>query len=304
MKNAKVIAAVLLTAVLMSTTASAAAFKDVSKSAKYAQAVDYVSSAGLMVGYGDGTFKPEKTVTRAEMATVLCKILGKDKNLKKDGSKFFDVPESHWSNGYVVAAAELGVVSGYGQKRFGPDETVTYEQALTMLVNALKLGDYAGKMGGYPDGYIAVADGYGLLEGVNGQKGKQQTRAEIATMLMNYSNAREGKGLGIMGRGHYRSDSDDRCVLCIGQPVGKNVEVTLSVDPIGYDGWGWNAIVAGNGIFLGVGDDSGDPIGYIAFRPQNEVEVVILGVNYGPLYGINNVKMKYSSEKFKSYWEN
>ena len=50
---------------LLTSTVGAAKFSDVSKSASYAEVVDYVSSTGLMVGYGDGKFQPEKTVTRA-----------------------------------------------------------------------------------------------------------------------------------------------------------------------------------------------------------------------------------------------
>lgn len=163
----------------------AATFSDVSKNASYAEAVDYVSSTGLMVGYGDGKFQPEKTVTRAEMATVLCKLLGEDKNLKKDGSKFKDVPASHWGNAYVAKAASLGILSGYGNGKFGPDDTVTYEQALTMVVNALGCGGSAGYYGGYPNGYVTAADKLGLLSNINSGIGKKQTRGNIAIMLFN-----------------------------------------------------------------------------------------------------------------------
>ena len=167
----------------------AATFSDVSKNASYAEAVDYVSSTGLMVGYGDGKFQPEKTVTRAEMATVLCKLLGEDKNLKKDGSKFMDVPTSHWGNAYVAKAASLGILSGYGNGKFGPDDTVTFEQALTMMVNALGYGDLAGQYGGYPNGYVTVAKNRGLLTNVNGKVGDRQNRANVAIMLLNLDTA-------------------------------------------------------------------------------------------------------------------
>lgn len=260
----------LLALLLLVPPVTAASFSDVSKSASYAKAVDYVSSTGLMVGYGDGKFKPEKTVTRAEMATVLCKILGEDKNLKKDGSKFIDVPTSHWGNAYVVKAAQLGVVSGYGNKRFGPDDTVTYEQALTMIVNALKLGEWARKLGGYPNGYIAVADGYGLLEGVNSRVGDYQTRGNIAIMLMNKQNS--GKNLGVMGKGMYANDEVERGVdLYFGQPKGNTVLFDVSwIRLTGFDG---TATIAGNGAFFN--SEEYETSGYFKFLPGNKVLLTV-----------------------------
>lgn len=296
MKNIKVIVATLLVSLLMSTVASAATFQDVSKSASYAKAVDYVSSAGLMVGYGDGTFQPDKAVTRAEMATVLCKILGADKNLEKNGEKFWDVPTSHWGNGYIVKAADLGVVTGYGNGKFGPDETVTYEQALTMMVNALKLGDFAGKLGGYPDGYIAVADGYGLLEGVTSQKGKPQTRGEVAVMLMNYRDASTGSKLGVMGKGHYRNGDD--YIVRIAKPNQKDVYVELfpGDDFFRYD---WDAVIAGNGIFLESYDGTID--GYVAFRSKSVINIFF---NKKSLHYANGETLQYASQTYKSdHWD-
>ena len=184
-KRIKLAIVISLVAALLCTAASAATFSDVSKTASYAEAVEYVSSTGLMVGYGDGKFGPEKTVTRAEMATVLCKLLGEDKNLKKDGSKFKDVPTSHWGNAYVIKAASLGILSGYGNGKFGPDDTVTYEQALTMIVNMLGYGDKAGEYGGYPSGYIYIGHMLGVMTYIDSSLGNRETRGNIALMLFN-----------------------------------------------------------------------------------------------------------------------
>ena len=163
----------------------AATFPDVDENEEYAQAVNYVSSIGLMVGYGDGTFQPDKTVSRAEMATVLCKMMGEDQNLKQDGTVFSDVPTAHWGNSYVVKAASLGYLAGYGNGKFGPDDTVTYEQALTMIINALGYNDVAGEYGGYPYGYITAAYALGYTRGFVAEKGDLMTRWQIATIMSN-----------------------------------------------------------------------------------------------------------------------
>jgi len=186
MKNlCKTVVFCLLATVLLGTSVSAATFPDVDANAEYAMAVDYVSDLGLMVGYGDGTFQPDKTVSRAEMATVLCKMMGEDRDLKQDGSVFSDVPTTHWGNGYVVKAASLGYLSGYGNGKFGPDDTVTYEQVLTMIINAIGYGEEAGTRGGYPDGYISIADEFYYTNGLSAQKGELMSRGKVAMILYN-----------------------------------------------------------------------------------------------------------------------
>lgn len=184
-KGIKALIAMLLMAALLCTAASAATFPDVDANAEYATAIEYVSEIGLMVGYGDGTFQPDKTVSRAEMATVLCKMMGEDQDLKQDGSVFSDVPTTHWANGYVVKAASLGYLAGYGNGKFGPDDTVTYEQAVTMIVNATGGRNLASQYGGYPDGYVSLAEEYGLIEGVQAEIGDFFSRGQVAILLYN-----------------------------------------------------------------------------------------------------------------------
>ena len=56
------------------------AFSDVAEGVYYAQAANSLYALGILSGYGDGTFAPEKNITRAEMASIICTILGKDKS--------------------------------------------------------------------------------------------------------------------------------------------------------------------------------------------------------------------------------
>ena len=76
MKNlAKVLSVVLALAMALSMV-SFAAFSDVAADAKYGEAVSILSSLGVIIGYEDGTFKPDETITRAEFAAVVCRLLG------------------------------------------------------------------------------------------------------------------------------------------------------------------------------------------------------------------------------------
>lgn len=161
------------------------AFPDVDENAAYAQAAEYLNEIGIMVGDNKGNFNPDKAVTRAEMATVICRMLGETESSTANGSTFADVPAGHWASGYISQAASLGIVNGYGNGNFGPGDTVTYEQAVTMIVRALGYENEAGSAGGYPDGYLSIAQSIGLLNGVNAQKGTPLDRKDVAIIVYN-----------------------------------------------------------------------------------------------------------------------
>lgn len=180
------IAATILAIVLLTCPALAAsAFPDVNENAEYAEAVEYLNEVGIMVGDNQGNFNPNKTVTRAEMATIICRMLGETENMSSS-TAFTDVPVGHWANAYVGKAAELGIVNGYGNGKFGPSDPVTYEQAVTMVIRATYGDKEANDVGGYPDGFLEMAKIYGLLDGVHAKKGDALSRSQIAIILYNY----------------------------------------------------------------------------------------------------------------------
>lgn len=179
-------AALALAACLAAIPALAAGFQDVDATAEYADAVDFISRMGIMIGDEKGNFNPNKTVTRAEMATLICRMRDQAEGLTT-AERFPDVPVAHWANPYVSKAVELQVVTGYDTGLFGPADQVTYEQAVTMLVRAAGLGEEAALAGGYPNGFLAVAERYGMLEGIQSQVGEALSRADIAMILYNGS---------------------------------------------------------------------------------------------------------------------
>lgn len=178
------IVAAILAAALLSCPVSAMSFPDVDDYLDYATAVDYVSDLGIMVGDNKGNFNPYNTVTRAEMAAIICRMLGETENLTSS-AVFTDVPAGHWANAYVGKAAELGIVGGYGNGKFGPSDTVTYEQAVTMVIRTIGGEQKAQSMGGYPDGYLNLADNKGLLVDVFAEKDEALSRADIAIIIYN-----------------------------------------------------------------------------------------------------------------------
>lgn len=159
-------------------------FPDVDETAAYAEAAETVKELGIMVGDEKGNFNPNKTVTRAEMAAIVCRMLGETADLTT-ADTFVDVPISHWANGYVATAASFGIIGGYGNGRFGPSDAVTYEQAVTMFVRFLGYEYEANDAGGYPNGYMMIAQDLGLLEGINVKNGAALDRGNVAIIIYN-----------------------------------------------------------------------------------------------------------------------
>lgn len=164
---------------------ASAAFPDVDENAPYAEAAEYLNDIGVMNGDTNGNFNPDQTVTRAQMAAILCRVLGETEDLPTDGDRFTDVPASYWANGYIVKAAELGIIGGYQDGSFKPGNAVTYEQAVTMVIRAFGYEDEASSAGGYPDGYLAVAQNLGLLNNVGRKNGKSLDRGSVAIIIYN-----------------------------------------------------------------------------------------------------------------------
>ena len=125
-------------------------FKDADR-VTYTEAAAVTGGLGLFSGTTDGRFDPRGTVTRAQMATIVVKMLkGADFNAdsyKGEENPFPDTAafESGWAEGYVNACVQLGIVKGYGDGTFQPANPVTTAEALTMVLNALKVDAGAGE---------------------------------------------------------------------------------------------------------------------------------------------------------------
>lgn len=98
-------------------------FEDVSEGAWYYDAVQYVYQNGLMNGTSDTTFSPGQTTNRAMIATILWRQTGSP--VVNYGMRFDDVDASTWYGEAVRWAASEGIVSGYGNGKFGPNDAIS-----------------------------------------------------------------------------------------------------------------------------------------------------------------------------------
>lgn len=124
---------------------------------------DYVLS-----GYGDGAFKPEAPVTRAEFAKYLVYGLGLkgDVNRQRGSDRFSDVAADHWADGCIGVCVSEDYVSGTGEGIFAPQDSITGEQLMAILVRAAGLEAEARNQQAEGDrwsaGYLKTARSHGL----------------------------------------------------------------------------------------------------------------------------------------------
>ena len=186
----KVIALVAVFAMLVSTVAFATTFSDVKDDDNYAEAIEMLSNLGILTGDdqdGDGVmdFRPNDTITRAEVAAIVCRVQNLN-NLAQTGTQFTDVTSSHWASGYVAQAAGKGIINGNGDGTFAPEANVKFQDVVKMFVRTIGYEPYVNANGGYPSGDLAAANRYGVLDGVI-QSGNEAeaTRGQVAQIAFN-----------------------------------------------------------------------------------------------------------------------
>ena len=143
MKKLLALVLALVMTLSLAVVGSNAAFKDADKvSATYAEAVDVLAGMKVFQGYTDGSFQPEGSITRAEVAAIVYRlytgdVTDKQASLYATYNKFNDMNGASWAKGYIGYCGNAGLVKGYDAKTFGPSDKVTGYQALAMILRAV-----------------------------------------------------------------------------------------------------------------------------------------------------------------------
>ncbi|NBD24339.1 S-layer homology domain-containing protein [Paenibacillus glycinis] len=172
-------------------------FKDLGKSNPYQDSILALANRMVINGYPDGSFKPESVVTRAEFAAMLNRALGILP--KQQASKSFkDVANGVWYAPQVNAAVDAGLINGYTDGTFRPNQNITHQEMIVMLVNAFQYDNagvdltktsstvYPDKLPAWAKPYYAAAMDKGLLptsSAFHFQTGKNTQRQESALLL-------------------------------------------------------------------------------------------------------------------------
>ena len=148
-----------------------AAFTDSADIKVDTEVVDTLVSLGVVNGYDDGSFKPNGTVTRAEMAKMIYVLRtgNSDASAYNDDKTSFTDIGSHWARGYIKYCQSLGIIAGKSNTKFVPNDKVTAQEAAKMLL--VTLGYDPAKAGltgaSWASKTNALADENGLLDDVN-----------------------------------------------------------------------------------------------------------------------------------------
>ena len=188
MKNLKKILALVLAFACAFTMFAGAAFTDQSD-IKATDAVNMLSALGVINGYDDGSYKPDATVTRAEMAKMIFVVRNNkidDSAYKNNSTKLTDV-NNHWAAGYIKFCESQGIIAGKGNNKFDPDATVTGVEAAKML---LVVSGYDAQKAGltgsaWQTNVLKYAGAAGILDGVNSALESGLPRQYAAQMIYN-----------------------------------------------------------------------------------------------------------------------
>lgn len=174
-------------------TAFAANFSDVADTADYKVAVDNLVALGIVNGYEDGTFGPEKEITRAEASKMIVGTMGPAMmdaaEASKGSSNFTDVAGDHWASGFIAQGVSKGYINGMGDGTFAPNANVTYAQVVKMLVCVLGYAEDAEANGGWPNGYINQGTTLEVTDGVSvASADTAVNRGQVAMLINNALN--------------------------------------------------------------------------------------------------------------------
>ena len=196
----KFVTQVLLALLLnMNTTVFSAAnpFSDVPAGHWAYTAVTKLVSSGINQGYGDGTFRGDRSINRYEVATMIARILAnKSNNFGGDVNNFSDVPYGHWASNSVKLSYAAGINKGYSDGSFRGDRNITrYEMAAvvsrlmskgnnTLTTTAMPFMDVPEEH--WASDFVKALASKGLIEGYGDgtfRGDRNITRYEAAMML-------------------------------------------------------------------------------------------------------------------------
>ncbi|MEN6461556.1 MAG: S-layer homology domain-containing protein [Syntrophomonas sp.] len=150
-----------------------------------------LAATGAIKGYTDGTFKPDNNITRAEFVTVLVKAL----KLAPASGKTFNDTANSWSKDYIATAVANGIINGYSDTTFGPDDPITREQMAVIIVKADKLSKIPsgkifadnGAISAWAKDAVSTASGNSIIAGYADNTFRPQnyaSRAEAVTVIV------------------------------------------------------------------------------------------------------------------------
>ena len=160
------------------------------------QSVAKLAAEGVVKGYGDGTYRGDRNITRYEVATMLAGMpMSNSVSPEVEGTNFSDLPEGHWAHDSVMLLSEKGVSQGYGDGSFRGEQNITRYEMVTMISKLMSKNGTStqGAMpfsdvpaGHWASEYVKTLAAEGLIEGYGDgtfRGDRNITRYETAMIL-------------------------------------------------------------------------------------------------------------------------
>ncbi|MBQ1524861.1 MAG: S-layer homology domain-containing protein, partial [Firmicutes bacterium] len=213
---------------------------------------------GVIEGYGDGSFKPANSLTRAQFCKMAICMMG----LEQDSAKysnitiFPDVRASHWAAPYInLAAKGQKIIAGFDDGLFRPNQPITSGQAVTIILRIMGYKD--DKVGGvWPDSFMAAGQSIGLLEGCGFTGGRQTiTRAQAARLFVNMLTCKTYEGGNVYSIGDevtFKSIDADANKMIVANDEGTETKLDLAkdIDDSMLEGMKGRCVTGSNGKIL------------------------------------------------------
>ncbi|QIB68142.1 S-layer homology domain-containing protein [Aminipila butyrica] len=148
--------------------------------------VKYLMDKKIITGDTDGLFHPEKSITRAEFATMMAKATNRTNELEVVAKQNYydDLAGYDWAKGYINACTKDSLIQGLGNQKFAPGKEVSYAEVITIIIRS-KNPSAVGS-GTWPDNYIQYAQMYmnSMIADRNiTDWSAPATKGDVATML-------------------------------------------------------------------------------------------------------------------------
>ncbi len=170
------------------TNVFAADFPDIERTHKNYVAISDLVEMGVIAGYDDGYFRPEREITRTEFCALMARTLGYNKDEYVIAElPFLDVKAGYWGEAYISFCYEMGIINGMGDGTFLPADKVSLEQAVKMAVCAIgkdkEALSYKGES--WYSGYVRVGEEYNLFYKIDQIFNVPAKRGDIAQLVYN-----------------------------------------------------------------------------------------------------------------------
>lgn len=145
-----------------------------------------LKNLGLISGYSDTEFSPDGDITRAEFCSMMARLLNLSGALDPSAFEkvFNDIDSDFWGAGAVYALYSIGAINGDENGNFNPDDNISLQDAVKIMVSSLGYTAMAEELGGYPNGFMTMASRLNLLGGLTDAEFEDSLCRGDAAVLM------------------------------------------------------------------------------------------------------------------------